>query len=104
MAVEHIDRSRTKANHPQTNGTCERFHKILQDECYSRSFRNKLYYSLEELQVDLHTWLEKNNENGPHLGCYCCGKTPWENFQQSRHLALEKDMSRRGDLSDNRTL
>ena len=39
LAVEDIDHSRTKANHPQTNGICERFHKTLQDECYSLLFR-----------------------------------------------------------------
>ena len=50
LAVEVID-------HSQTNGICERFHKTLQDECYSLLFRKKLYYNLEELQVDLHAWL-----------------------------------------------
>ena len=35
LAVEDIDHSGTKANYPQTNGICERFHKTLQDECYS---------------------------------------------------------------------
>jgi transposase InsO family protein len=53
MAIENIDRSRTKANHPQTNEMCERFHKTMQDECYSIPFRKKLYSSLEELQVNV---------------------------------------------------
>ena len=35
--------SRTKANSPQTNGICERFHRPMQDECYSLLFRKKLY-------------------------------------------------------------
>ena len=39
LAVEDVDHSRTKANHPQTNGICERFHKTLQDECCSLLFR-----------------------------------------------------------------
>ncbi|MDE2938884.1 MAG: IS481 family transposase [Chloroflexota bacterium] len=104
LAVEDIDHSRTKANHPQTNGICERFHKTLQDECYSLLFRKKLYYSLEELQVDLDAWLEKYNRERPHSGRYCYGKTPWETFQQSRYLALGKDLSPGGDQSDNTTL
>ena len=104
LAVEDIDHSRTKANHPQTNGICERFHKTLQDECYSLLFRKKLYRTLEELQVDLDAWLEKYNKERPHSGRYCYGKTPWETFQQSRHLALEKDLSRGGDQPDNTTL
>ena len=104
LAVEDIDHSRTKANHPQTNGICERFHKTLQDECYSLLFRKKLYRTLEELQVDLDAWLEKYNKEGPHSGRYCYGKTPRETFQQSRHLALEKDLSRGGDQPYNSTL
>ena len=104
LAVEDIDHSRTKANHPQTNGICERFHKTLQDECYSLLFRKKLYRTLDELQVDLDAWLEKYNKERPHSGRYCYGKTPRETFQQSRHLALEKDLSRGGDQPDNTTL
>ena len=104
LAVEDIDHSRTKANHPQTNGICERFHKTLQDECYSLLFRKKLYRSLEELQVDLDAWLDRYNKERPHSGRYCYGKTPWETFQQNRPLALEKDLSRGGDQSDSTTL
>ena len=86
LAVEGIDHSRTKANHPQTNGACERFHKTLQDECYSLLFRRKLYRSLEELQTDLDAWLEHYNRERPHSGRYCYGKTPWETFQATRLL------------------
>ncbi len=66
LAVEDIDHSRTKANHPQTDGICERFHKTLQDKCYSLLFRKKLYRDLEELQVDLDAWLESHNRERPH--------------------------------------
>ena len=104
LAVEDIDHSRTKANHPQTKGICERFHKTLQDECYSLLFRKKLYRSLEELQTDMDAWLERYNRESPHSGRYCYGKTPWETFQASRPLALEKDLSRGGDQSDNTVL
>ena len=103
LAVEDIDHSRTKANHPQTNGICERFHKTLQDECYSLLFRKKLYLSLEELQTDLDAWMKKYNRERPHSGRYCYGNTPWETFQKSRYLALEKDLSRGGDQPDNTT-
>ena len=54
--------------------------------------------------MDLDAWLEKYNRERPHSGCYCYGKTPWETFQQSRYLALEKDLSRRGEQPDNTTL
>ena len=104
LAVEDIDHSRTKANHPQTNGICERFHKTLQDECYSLLFQKKLYQTLEELQVDLDAWLEKYNKERLHSGRYCYGKTPGETFQQSRHLSLEKDLSRGSNQPDNTIL
>ena len=102
--MEDIDHSRTKANHPQTNGICERFHKTLQDECYCLLFRKKLYRSLEELQTDLDDWLEHYNRERPHSGRYCYGKSPWETFQATRLLALEKDLTRGGDQSDSTVL
>ncbi len=73
----------TKANHPQTNGICERFHKTLQDECYSLLFRKKLYRSLEDLQTDLDAWLESYNRERPHSGRYCYGKTPGKPSRQA---------------------
>lgn len=92
LAVEDIDHTRTKAHHPQTNGICERFHRTMQDECYSLLFRKKLYRSLEELQIDVDAWLRGYNEERPHSGRYCYGKTPWQTFQDSRHLAQEKNL------------
>jgi transposase InsO family protein len=103
LAIEDIDHSKTKANHPQTNGICERFHKTIQDECYSLLFRKKLYHSLEELQVDVDEWVRKYNEERPHSGRYCYGKTPWQTFLDSKRLALEKDLNRGGDRSDTTT-
>jgi transposase InsO family protein len=103
LAIEDIDHSRTKAHHPQTNGICERFHKTMQDECYSLLFRKKLYRSLEELQVDVAAWLKQYNEERPHSGRYCYGKTPWQTFLDSKHLALAKDLNRGGGVSDNIT-
>ena len=66
-------------------------------ECYSLVFRKKLYRILEELQIDLDAWLEHYNQERPHSGRYCYGKSPWETFQASRHMASEKDLSRGGD-------
>lgn len=103
LAIEDIDHSRTKANHPQTNGIGERFHKTMQDECYSLLFRKKLYRSLQELQPDVDGWLQQYNEERPHSGRYCYGKTPWQTFLDSKHLALEKDLSRGGEISENST-
>ena len=80
LAVEDVDHSRAKANSPQTNGICERFHRTVKDEFYDIAFRKKLYRSLKKLQTDLDMWLHKYNEQRSHSGRYCYGKTPMQTF------------------------
>jgi transposase InsO family protein len=94
LAVENIDHSKTRAKSPQTNGICERFHRTMQDEFYSIAFRKKLYTSLDQLQADVDMWLEEYNQNRPHSGKYCFGKTPMQTFLDSRHMAQEKELDR----------
>lgn len=43
LAVNAIERTKTKAYHPQTNGICERFHKTILQEFYQVAFRKKIY-------------------------------------------------------------
>ena len=90
LAMEDIDHSRTKANHPQTNGICERFHKTMKNEFYDIAFRKKIYSSVEELQIDVDHWIAKYNEQRPHSGKHCYGKTPMQTFREAKHLAGEK--------------
>lgn len=90
LAMEDIDHSKTKANHPQTNGICERFHKTMKNEFYDIAFRKKIYTSLEDLQIDVDQWIVKYNERRPHSGKYCYGKTPMQTFLEAKHLATEK--------------
>ena len=90
LAMEDIDHSRTKANSPQTNGICERFHKTMKNEFYDIAFRKKIYHSLEQLQADVDYWLVKYNEQRPHSGKHCYGKTPMQTFREAKHLAGEK--------------
>lgn len=90
LAIEDIDHTKTKAKSPQTNGVCERFHQTIQNEFYAIAFRKKVYNSLEDLQEDVNKWLKEYNEERPHSGRYCCGKTPMQTFDESRHLAQAK--------------
>jgi len=90
LDIEDIDHTRTKVKHPQTNGICERFHQTIQNEFYSIAFRKKIYSSLEDLQNDLDAWVKDYNENRPHQGKYCFGKTPMQTFLDTIHLAHEK--------------
>jgi len=90
LTIEDIDHSKTKAKSPQTNGICERFHKTIQEEFYAIAFRKKVYDSFEGLQKDLDSWLEEYNRNRTHSGKYCYGKTPYQTFVDSLHLAKIK--------------
>ena len=93
LAVENIDHTRTKTRHPQTNGICERFHKTMLNEFYRVAFRKKIYRTLEELQADLDVWMEEYNQQRPHQGRWCYGKTPMQTFMDSVPLAKEKMLS-----------
>ncbi len=90
LAIENIDHSKTKARSPQTNGICERFHRTVLQEFYQVAFRKKIYSSLEELQADLDLWVKDYNEQRPHSGKYCFGKTPMQTFLDSVPLAKGK--------------
>ena len=90
LAIEDIDHTKTKARHPQTNGICERFHRTIQEEFYQVAFRKKIFHSIEELQADLDQWLWQYNHERTHTGKYCFGRTPYQTFQDTKHLAQEK--------------
>jgi transposase InsO family protein len=90
LAVENIDHSRTKTKSPQTNGIVERFHKTALNEFYRVAFRRKIYRSIEELQADLDDWIREYNEERPHQGRWCFGKTPMQTFLDAKPLAKEK--------------
>ncbi len=96
LALENIDHSKTRAKSPQSNGICERFHKTVLDEFYQVAFRKRVYSSLEELQRELDLWLKEYNEDRPHSGKYCDGKTPMQTFLDT--LPLAKAKMHGGDL------
>jgi hypothetical protein len=49
-----------------------------------------VYKTLEELQNDLDLWLKSYNEERPHSGRYCDGRTPMETFLQTKSIAENK--------------
>jgi len=93
LAVEDIDHSRTKTKSPQTNGICERFHRTVLDEFYRVAFRKKIYRTIDELQTDLDAWITEYNQQRPHQGRWCFGKTPMQTFLDALPLAKEKLMA-----------
>lgn len=86
LAVNDIEHTKTKAQHPQTNGICERFHKTILQEFYQVAFRKKLYRSLEELQQDLDAWIEHYNTERTHEGKMCCGRTPYATMLAGKEI------------------
>ena len=98
LALETIDHSKTKARHPQTNGICERFHRTMKEEFYSIAFRKKIYHCIEELQQDVDAWLLVYNNQRPHSGRYCYGKTPMQTFSESKYLAEAKMLDKQQAL------
>src|ERR1700727_1025754 len=72
------------------NGIVERFHKTVLDEFYRIAFRKKIYGSIAELQAGLDSWIESYNEERPHQGRWCFGKTPLQTFLDATPLAKEK--------------
>jgi transposase InsO family protein len=93
LAVNDIDHTKTKAQSPQTNGICERFHKTILQEFYQVTFRKKLYGTLEELQKDLDEWIKYYNNERTHQGKMCCGRTPLETLLDGKRIWAEKNLA-----------
>jgi transposase InsO family protein len=93
LAVNDVDHTRTKAQSPQTNGICERFHKTILNEFYQVAFRKKIYETMEELQEDLDAWLIAYNHERTHQGKMCCGRTPMETFVDGKRICREKTIA-----------
>ena len=90
LAINDIDHSKTKANSPQTNGICERFHKTILQEFYQVAFRKTLYTDLDVLQADLEQWLIYYNTKRTHQGKMCCGRTPMATLENGKQVWQEK--------------
>ena len=69
----------------------EQFHKTVLDEFYRVAFRKKNGRSIGELHSDLDDWVKNYNEERPHQGRWCFGKTPMQTFLDATPLAKEND-------------
>jgi hypothetical protein len=49
-----------------------------------------VYRSIDELQTDLDLWVRDFNEQRPHQGRWCFGKTPMQTFLDAMPIAKEK--------------
>jgi len=78
LQIFGIEHKRIRVGMPQTNGFVERFNRTVLEEFFCVAFRKKWYYSLEELQQDLDTFMWHYNFQRPHLGYRLNGKRPIE--------------------------
>jgi transposase InsO family protein len=86
LYLNDIEHSKTKARHPQTNGSCEKLNQTIQEEFYSVAFRKKLYTSIEEMQKDLDDYLRHYNMERTNQGKRCQGRTPYETFIEGKKI------------------
>ena len=93
LALNDIEHTKTKAQSPQTNGICERFHKTILQEFYQVTLRKKIYDSIESLQKDLDEWLIYYNNERTHQGKMCCGRTPIDTLIDGKRIWREKCFS-----------
>lgn len=93
LAVNDIEHTKTKAQSPQTNGICERFHRTILNEFYQVTFRKKIYTTLDELQNDLDVWIAHYNNERTHQGKMCCGRTPMATFEDGKRISREKSIA-----------
>lgn len=91
LAVGNIDHSKTRVKSPQSNGICGRFQKTVLNEFYQVAFRKKIHTSIDEFQADVEVWIKEYNEQRPHSGKYCFGKTPMQTFSESATLGQRED-------------
>ena len=75
LGLEHRT---TRVARPQTNGFVERFHRTILEEFFRVQLRMRAYESLDELELDLQTWIVEYNTRRPHLGYRNNGRTPYE--------------------------
>ncbi|MGB9425693.1 MAG: integrase core domain-containing protein, partial [Methylocella sp.] len=68
----------------------ERLHKTMLTEFHRIAFRKKLYLSIAALQNDLDEWIRSYNEERPHRGRWCFGKTPLQTFLDAIPIARAK--------------
>jgi len=92
LEFNDIEHRRTQVARPRTNGFVERFNRTALDEFFRETFRSKFYPSVEELQVDLDSWLHYYNYERPHRGYRNMGKRPIETIEEGKLVVKEQTM------------
>lgn len=86
LAVNGIQHTKVKTASREISCACERLHQKIQLELHDVALRRNVYQSLERLQVDLDSWLHRYNNEQPHSGDICKGRTPMKTFLDGKKL------------------
>ncbi len=90
LAVEDVDHSRTKANSPQTNGICERFHRTIKDEFYDIVQRE--CRPLDAIRDPPHS---ERSSTARWRNCRSTSMSGWPNTTNSGHIREDTATARR---------
>jgi transposase len=93
LSAQGIEHRTTRPASPFTNGFVERFHQTLKNEFFAKAFREKIYESLEPLQVDLDAFLKFYNESRTHSGYRCKGRTPMQTLKDLLELPMKENQA-----------
>lgn len=80
LAAQNIKHKTTRPASPFTNGFVERFHQTVKNEFFAKAFREKIYTTVDELQIDLDKFILWYNTERAHSGYRCQGRTPMGTF------------------------
>ena len=85
-----------QAGKPYQNCYIERFNGTYRNEALNRY----IFESLDEIRDITDDWLIEYNYKRPHSGKYCYGKTPYQTFLESKHIAIEKTIDENSKIND----
>jgi len=78
---------------PQTNGSCERFHRITLQDFYQVGFCKKLYITMEQLEKDLDEWLDYYNNTRTHQGKMRNSRMPMDKSRDGKSIWAQKNLT-----------
>ena len=73
-----VVQSRIHPGRPQTNGSVERVHRTILEECWRPAFARSLVPKMGGLVRDLEAYLHGYNHERAHTGRYTRDRTPWQ--------------------------
>jgi transposase InsO family protein len=76
LMLNDIEHRYTAVREPQTNSFAKRFAQTARSEFFKRTFYEKSYQNINDLQADFNAWLSYYNTERPHPGYYNQGKPP----------------------------